>query len=175
MKRLLLALFIFFGVIYASPVSADIAPPNSQDVYRFWSPVFKSHFYTIDYDEAMYVKDNDNNWVYEGSHFEAFDYDYPGSTPVYRFWSPVFHKHFYTADYQEYNNLVDSDPNWTYEHIDFYAYPISYPGPSQEVWRFWSPNFDNAHFYTTSDLEKQQTESDRNWDLEGVAFRVPAD
>ncbi|MCC2333304.1 hypothetical protein [Cellulomonas wangsupingiae] len=42
---------------------------------------------------------------------------------------------------------------------------------STPVYRFWSPRFDNAHFFTTSAAEASTIRTtDRNWIDEGVAF-----
>jgi uncharacterized protein YkwD len=54
--------------------------------------------------------------------------------------------------------------------------PAISPGPrggTVPVYRFWSPTFDNAHFYTVNGAEAQRlTSSDPNWQFEGEDFRV---
>ncbi|WP_147794101.1 hypothetical protein [Cellulomonas sp. Y8] len=43
--------------------------------------------------------------------------------------------------------------------------------PTLPVYRFWSPRFDNAHFFTTNaDEAARLTASDRNWVAEGQPF-----
>jgi len=43
------------------------------------------------------------------------------------------------------------------------------------VWRFWSPGFNNAHFFTTNEAESSHIRaSDRNWIYEGQAFSAYA-
>ncbi len=43
------------------------------------------------------------------------------------------------------------------------------------VWRFWSPRFDNAHFFTTNEAEAAHIRAvDRNWIDEGRAFAAYA-
>lgn len=143
----------------------------ASDVHRFWSPVFKSHFYTISTSEYIQVKNYDSNWVYEGVAFKAYTGKPVGTIPVYRFWSPVFHSHFYTTDEAEYNRLKNTDPNWTFEKIDFYTYSASQSGSYNDVHRFWSPSF-GSHFYTSDFLESERVKNDPNWKYEGVAFRV---
>ncbi len=44
---------------------------SAKTVYRFWSPVFKHHFYTADEAEMTKVKDTDRNWTYEGPAFKV--------------------------------------------------------------------------------------------------------
>ena len=90
-------------------------------VYRFYSPVFQSHFYTKDAAEKAHVIANDRNWTYEGVAYCAFDTAQPGTVPLYRFWSPRFGKHFYTANEAEKNHIVANDRNWTYESIAYYV------------------------------------------------------
>lgn len=47
--------------------------------------------------------------------------------------------------------------------------------PVTPVYRFWSPGFNNAHFFTTSLAEVQQLRNyDRNWRYEGRAFAAYA-
>ena len=49
----------------------------------------------------------------------------------------------------------------------------SKPGASVPVHRFWSPKFDNAHFYTSSTAEADGIrKTDKNWTYEGTSFRV---
>lgn len=44
---------------------------SAKTVYRFWSPVFKHHFYTADETEMAKVRDTDSNWTYEGPAFKV--------------------------------------------------------------------------------------------------------
>ncbi|MCM0641070.1 hypothetical protein [Cellulomonas wangsupingiae] len=47
--------------------------------------------------------------------------------------------------------------------------------PPVTVFRFWSPTFDNAHFFTTSETEAENIYlDDRSWQYEGVAFSAVA-
>jgi hypothetical protein len=142
-------------------------------VYRFWSDVFKGHFFTSSVDEANKVNDIDKNWKYESIAFNAFNSQESGSIPLYRFWSDKFHGHFYTADASEMTKVRDTDTNWTYEKIAFYVYPLSYTGDSKIVYRFWSPVFSH-HFYTADEGEMARVrDTDANWVYEGPAYRVP--
>lgn len=149
--------------------------PGSSYVYRFWSDVFRGHFFTIDADEADRVKNTDSNWRYEKVAFNGYINEEADTIPLYRFWSDVFHGHFYTADYEEYVRVRDTDSNWNYEWIAYYVYPMSYDGPveTETVYRFWSPVFLH-HFYTSDESEMIKVrDTDSNWTYEGPAYKVP--
>ena len=92
-------------------------------VYRFWSDRFKSHFYTIDQDEAIELAYFDHNWRYELIAFCASTTSGGGRIPVYRFYSAVYKSHFFTVSKSERDQLLFSDPNWSYEGIAYYAWP----------------------------------------------------
>jgi hypothetical protein len=154
------------------PVSQE---PASSYVYRFWSDVFRGHFFTIDQTEAERVKNTDTNWRYEKVAFSAYPTQEPDTVPLYRFWSDVFHGHFYTADQAEYEKVKNTDSNWKYEWVAYYVYPLSYSGPveTEVVYRFWSPIFLH-HFYTSDEIEMAKVrDHDSNWTYEGPAYRVP--
>ncbi len=148
---------------------------KSTYVYRFWSDIFKGHFFTSSYSEATKVKDTDTNWTYEGVAFSAFNIEQKEAIPVYRFWSDVFKGHFYTADEAEMIRVRNTDSNWQYESIAYYVYPKDYEQRSQTVYRFWSPIFKH-HFYTADEEEMTRVRNtDTNWDFEGPAFKVPVE
>jgi hypothetical protein len=89
-------------------------------VYRFWSPVYKSHFYTISEAEKNYVVNSLSNfWNFEGVAWYAYPANQAGQLPVYRFWSDHFGKHFYTTSAAERDYLINSfdDRVWRYEGI----------------------------------------------------------
>ena len=51
--------------------------------------------------------------------------------------------------------------------------PVPNPKTAQPVARFWSENFDNAHFYTLNAAEAEHLKtSDDNWAYEGTGFRA---
>ncbi len=96
-------------------------------VYRFWSPLHSSHFYTIDEAEKdrIIAKYASNIWTYEGINLYAYaDGDQPaGAKPIYRFWSPIAGGHFYTMSETEKNKLITTYSHaWTYEGVAWYAY-----------------------------------------------------
>jgi len=92
-------------------------------VYRFYSPVFRSHFYTIDAAEKGRIASTDPNWTYEGVAYCAYPSAQAGTTALYRFWSARFGKHFFTSNKAESDQLRTNDPNWAYEGVAFYVLP----------------------------------------------------
>ncbi|MCU0915910.1 MAG: hypothetical protein MUC88_15320 [Planctomycetes bacterium] len=143
-------------------------------VYRFWSPVLGSHFYTISGTERdTLIKEYPDFWQYEDIAYYAFRA--PVGTnllPVYRFWSLKLATHFWTISEDERRALLDMRDTWEYEGIAFYAYP---PGRQAlgtlPVYRFWSPLL-LSHFYTISESEKDVLlrEYPAVWQLESVAW-----
>ena len=148
---------------------------SATNVYRFWSDIFRGHFFTIDEDEYRRVRDTDINWSYESVAFGAYESQEEDTVPVYRFWSDVFRGHFFTIDETEYKRVKDTDTNWSYEGIAYYVYSVDYNGPveTEVVYRFWSPVF--LHHFYTSDYDEmvRVRDTDSNWTYEGEAYRVP--
>jgi alpha-tubulin suppressor-like RCC1 family protein len=130
--------------------------PALSAVYRFWSPVLQSHFYTIDPNEKDWlIKAYPNVWTYEGPVFRAAaTSNSPGLAPVYRFWSLAGQGHFYTINPSEKKYLTDYwSKAWTLEGVAFYAYPEGSQSPvSKPVYRFFRPN-EGSHFYTIDPSE----------------------
>jgi C1A family cysteine protease len=92
-------------------------------IYRFASPVYGDHFYTISEDEKNTLLNQPEIWRYEGIVFYAYFNQVAGTDPVYRFASPVYGDHFYTISEDEKNTLLNQPELWRYEGIAFYAYP----------------------------------------------------
>ena len=144
-------------------------------MYRFWSPVSSSHFYTLSESErASLVNQYAYFWTYEGPVFKACVTPYhPGLSPVYRFWSPHVSCHFYTISESERDMLIrDYGYWWTYEGVAYYAYAEGdEPAGTSPIYRFWSP-VTSCHFYTMSADEKAYII--REWShvftYEGIAF-----
>lgn len=117
-------IWIYEGVAYrALPENGD---SNASPVYRFWSPVTGSHFYTISEAERdLLIEQYANLWIPEGISFYAFpEGAQPAdSIPVYRFWSPVTSSHFYTASDAEADLLIrDFSAVWIFEGVAWYAF-----------------------------------------------------
>jgi hypothetical protein len=98
---------------------------QSIPVYRFWSPAYGHHFYTIsEYEKNYVIATWPETWTYEGPVFYAYTTQVTGTLPVYRFWSDTFMGHFYTISEYEKNYVIATWPEtWTYEGPVFYAYP----------------------------------------------------
>ncbi len=141
-------------------------------VYRFWSPVFRGHFFTISPTERNnIIATLSSHWTYEGATYNAYSLQVAGSLPVYRFWSPVFSGHFFTINETEKNNIISGlSAYWTYEGVAWYAYPTPVAG-SVPVYRFWSPVFAH-HFFTANETEKNNIIGGLSayWTYEGVAY-----
>jgi len=94
-------------------------------VYRFWSSVLNSHFYTANAAEKQRLIDNYSRvWTYEGIAFYGFleGQQPPDALPVHRFWSSQLSAHFYTINEAEKDKLIQNySPIWTYEGIAWYA------------------------------------------------------
>jgi hypothetical protein len=151
--------------------------PDTTVVYRFWSPITSSHFYTISEDEAQGLIINYAwAWVYEGIAYRAMADDADvKALPVYRFWSPLAGGHFFTINQAEKDYIIAnySSSVWTYEGIAFYAFPAGeQPTDTMPVYRFWSPLVSH-HFYTMNEAEKDYilaTYASDIWTYEGIAW-----
>jgi hypothetical protein len=115
----------FEGVgFYALP---DANQTGALPVYRFWSPVLLSHFYTISEREKDKLIDlYPDVWTFEGIAFFAFTADLrPAETaPMYRLWNSQTGCHRYTFSETERDELINNFPDiWIYEEIAWYAYP----------------------------------------------------
>jgi len=158
-------------VNYTVPGSG-LAEPNVT-VYRFWSPVLSSHFYTASEQERdMLIRDFPSVWTYEGIAYHAFGAPVnPGLMPVYRLWSGQ--AHLYTIYESERDGLISAYPDvWTYEGVAFYAYPEALqPADARPLYRFWSGSL-GKHFYTMSAQEMQMITDQYSyvWTLEGIAW-----
>jgi len=145
------------------------------DVYRFWSPVTGTHFFTINEREKdRLVANYPDVWTFEGVVFKAATTALdPGLSHVYRFWSDKIAAHFYTINESEAEKLVDEYADiWTFEGTAFYAYPDGQqPAGAAPVYRLRNAQT-GAHFYTVSEKEKDKLIQDypKTYVFEGVAF-----
>lgn len=166
--------------------AAQVDPPTTvpdpaatpQPVFRFWSPIYHSHFYTIDPVERDHVMATwPTIWNYEGQRYEAFTTKVAGTVPLYRFWSARFGGHFYTADPSEKAHVSETydSATWSYEHVAYYVFPADSTAPDTvAVSRFWSPVLGH-HFYTADQSEQRNVTAwyPTVWGYEGPRFRVP--
>jgi hypothetical protein len=155
-------------------VSGTVTPPGVC-VYRFWSPVLSSHFYTIDEAERdKLINEYPGVWIYEDVAYRALtDQTNPNAVAVWRFWSGVLNSHFYTIDETERDKLINEFPDvWTFEGPAFYAFPEGLqPVDTYPVYRFWSDTLSH-HFYTMDEAEKQKLIDTYSavWTYEGIAW-----
>lgn len=168
------------GRLTGSTVDLTITLTLAAPVYRFWSQVNRSHFYTISQAERDLVIDqyDDSVWKYEGVAYLAYQGQQAGTVPVYRFWSERYRGHFYTVSEDEKNQVIANYPDeeWLYEQVAFYVYPgNSAVVGGRVVYRFWSEQ-NKHHFYTASAAERDQViaqYSDFEWLYEGPQFVTP--
>ena len=155
--------------------TGDSVMTQRSAVYRFWSPVLGTHFYTInDVERDRLVKEFPDVWILEGAAFNVaaapFDSDL---APVYRFWAPQTGAHLYTIDEGERDRLVKEQGHvWTFEAVAFYAYPEGQqPVETRPVYRFLN-DVSGGYFYTISEKEKDRLLTDYRdvFTLESIAF-----
>lgn len=113
----------FEGKSFSAVAASGETCTEGSPVFRFYSPVFQSHFYTQDAGEKANIIATDKNWNYEGVAYCAYPTQQPGTVALYRFWSPGFGKHFFTANQAEADHIKSVDRNWNYEGIAYYVLP----------------------------------------------------
>lgn len=94
-------------------------------LYRFYSPVYRGHFFTRNEAEMQSLRKNSSaTWRYEGVAYYVAPSQVSGTVPVYRFWNPVARHHFYTRNANEAHNLryKITSKNYNYEGVAFYAW-----------------------------------------------------
>lgn len=155
--------------------AGNAAVTKASNVYRFWSAVTGTHFYTINEREKdRLIARYPDVWIFEGVVFKATTTPLSlGLNDIYRFWSDKTGSHFYTIDETEADKLLDDYADvWTFEGTAFYAYPEGrQPSDAIPVYRFWNV-VTGAHFYTIDEKEKQKLIKDypKTYTFEGVAF-----
>lgn len=154
-------------------VTVDITDPSAEIsvAYRFWSDIYRRHFYTVSAAERDAVSLNPN-WSYEGTSFKVSPEKTctSGRSPIYRFWSDKFKGHFYTISEGEKDYLVAHNPDWRLEGVAYCANRTPITG-TIPLYRFWSDNY-KGHFYTISEPEKSSLQSNPNWKYEAIAYYV---
>lgn len=140
------------GIAYYVPNSST----DNKPVYRFYSPLNKTHFYTVSKNEkdAIIAKYSSNEWRYEGIAYYV-PTSPTGNRPVYRFWSPLNRAHFFTISESEKNEVIAkyTDQEWRYEGIAYYVPKTS--ENNRPVYRFFN-TVNRAHFFTVSEGEKER-------------------
>jgi hypothetical protein len=117
--------YVYQGVTFESAHSYSGAVP----LYRFWNFETGHHFFTVNKDEASYVRTMSSKglWPFkdEGTAFNVYAND---PTPnfvgqeaaVHRFYSPSLNRHFFTANANEVDQIKLTGI-WTYEGIAFFG------------------------------------------------------
>ncbi|MBP2436118.1 hypothetical protein [Microbacterium amylolyticum] len=157
---------------------------------------FQNQVYMAAYQLQRYTKDPSFNWYPVGKTTQVLWHPNRscGSGPVHIANDATAALYYYTPYQPNRASLAAgygaaNDPCASYGNRNFYNYYTDWFGPtgggtgktpaspnpadSQSVHRFWSPKFDNAHFYTVNAAEaKTLRESDPNWTYQGTDFRV---
>ena len=139
-------------------------------VDRFFNPAAGVHFYTADRNESDYVRENLDNYQYEGESYMTVD-PVSGDNPeeVYRFFNSTTGVHLYTTNEEERDYIIDNLSNFAYEDVKFHAYESEVEG-SIPVHRFYEPTI-GVHFYTPNEGEKVYVEENfANYSYEGIAY-----
>lgn len=90
-------------------------------VYRFWSPLNKSHFFTSSETEKnkIIAKYTSEQWRYGGVGFYAYKNSAEGNVPVFRLYSKTDKTHIFTTSEGERECLLNS--GWRNGGIGWYA------------------------------------------------------
>ena len=137
-----------------------VEPQGPQTVWRFYSPAYKAHFFTIDENEKDNLIANNPNWKFEGGAYRAYKEWSPGTVPLYRFYSSKYKGHFFTIDEGEKDNLIANNPNWKFEGVAFYVYP------APRAWDEWREKKQEDSEVLQQKLEEFFTGSDYNDSLD---------
>ena len=164
--------------VSGSKIPVNNINTSQNTVYRFFDPVAGGHLYTADVNERNFVRDNLDNYVYEGETYQAVDpllgtQDTSGSEPdaeeVFRFFNPSKGVHLYTTNEVERDSIIENLDNFSYEGVKFYAYENEVEG-SMPIYRFYEPSL-GVHFYTPNEAEKNSVmENLDNYTFEGIAY-----
>ena len=156
------------------PPTPPCPDPLTCPVYRFYNPISRGHFFTLNPAE----KDNviahpEWQYTFEGVGFQAAQSPGNNLFPVFRFYNPISRGHFFTIDPAE-RDTVNGHPEWQYnfEGIGFYAYGAS-ASLGSDVFRFYNP-ISRGHFFTTNPAERDNVLAHPDWSytFEGVGFEA---
>jgi hypothetical protein len=132
------------------------------------SPASSSYFYTVNPDEAAYVRAQATwPWVEKTATFEAAHSNPNDAVPVFRFWSDKTQSHFFTISAAEKAQIIDwsstgkNGYDWKYEGENFKVYTSAAPtdalgNAAIPVYRAWMDDKDfnpangvvGGHFFT---------------------------
>ncbi|NBC32949.1 MAG: hypothetical protein GVY13_09770 [Alphaproteobacteria bacterium] len=102
----------------ASPVEFGASP-----VFRFFNEDTGVHFYTINEDEKDFVIQNNDQFVFEGTGFHAWDTEIAptNSSEVHRFFNPGTGSHFFATS-EEAAFVQENLPQFQYEGVAFHVF-----------------------------------------------------
>ncbi|MEM7225192.1 MAG: hypothetical protein AAF495_19595 [Pseudomonadota bacterium] len=113
--------FNFEGAgFFAFDAAATVA--EADPVFRFFNTQAGGHFFTNSEAERDFVLDNLDNFIFEGTGFQAYDQQIGASKPVFRFFNNDAGGHFFTINEAERDFVIDNLPQFTFEGIGFYAF-----------------------------------------------------
>ncbi|MEM7590756.1 MAG: hypothetical protein AAF383_04435, partial [Cyanobacteria bacterium P01_A01_bin.83] len=143
---------------------------SESKVFRFFDPTAGGHFYTVDEAEKDFVRDNLDNYLFEGETYQAIStITDNGAEEVYRLFNPSTGVHLYTTSEVERDFIIENLDNFDYEGAKFYAYDSQVEG-SMPVYRFYEPTL-GVHFYTPSEVERDNViDNLDNYNFEGIAY-----
>jgi hypothetical protein len=173
-------------------------PANKDIIYVFKSekagagvnPASYSYFYTVDANEANYIKGQASwPWVQKTATFEAAHSNPSSSVPVFRFWSDKHQSHFFTINSAEKDQIINwsktgtNGYDWKFEGEGFrvYADGTTTDGLGKSaipVYRLWMDDKDfnaanglsGGHFFTADKGEYDSMIKLVGVKGEGIAF-----
>lgn len=141
--------------------------PTLTPIYRFYRPATGTHFYTMDENEMIRVRDTMKaTYSLDGIGYYINLANAANSVPLYRYFNTRTGTHLYTADAREMASL----PAWY--QCDGIAYYVSFTTGTQ-VHRFYSPT-KGVHFYSANPEEIAYVRANlgATWQYEGPAYCV---
>jgi V8-like Glu-specific endopeptidase len=178
--------------------SFNKGPADKDLVYVFKSekigagvnPASYSYFYTVDANEANYIKGQASwPWIQKTATFEAAHSNPSSSVPVFRFWSDKHQSHFFTINSAEKDQIINwsktgtNGYDWKFEGEGFRVYPdgSTTDGAGKSaipVYRLWIDDKDfnaangisGGHFFTADKGEYDSMIKLVGVEGEGIAF-----
>lgn len=105
-----------------SYVSVDPLSGGSE-VSRFRNTTTGAYLYTIFETEKDFITNSLDDYVLEGSQFNAFETEVAGTIPIYRFYEPTVGTHFFTENIDE-KMFLENNLAYDFEGIAYYAYSV---------------------------------------------------
>lgn len=155
------------GDIFVRGAAPTPPPAALTPVYRFFRPSTGTHFYTMDENEMVRVRDTmKSTYTLDGVGYYINRSNPANSLPLYRYFNTRTGTHLYTADPREIAVL----PYWY--QLDGVAYNISMVSGTR-VHRFYSPS-KGVHFYSSDPDEIAYVRASLGhiWTYEGPAYMV---